>query len=231
MSVESAAEPGRPAPPVLSGYHRRMAEQKRHALVAAATRLFLAQGYSGTSLAKVAVEAGVSRATLFKQFPTKAQLFDAMVSASWAPDDEPASRPDVGDPRAGLGILGARYAELLARPEMVDLFRIVIAETPRFPELGRAHFDVGKMPFFTSVRDYLELERAAGTVLIDDLDLATTQFLGMIANFVFWPRLLLLDWDPEPAEVTRAVQEAVETMCARYVAPVRDGATADRRRR
>jgi TetR/AcrR family transcriptional regulator, regulator of autoinduction and epiphytic fitness len=197
-----------------------MAEQKRRALLDAATRLFLAQGYSGTSLAKVADEAGVSRATLFKQFPTKAELFHAMVTASWARDEETAPGPAAGHLRDGLSALGARYAELLSRPEMVDLFRIVIAETPRFPELSRTHFDVGKMPFFASVRDYLALERAAGTVWVDDVDMATTQFLGMIANFVFWPRLLLIDWNPDRQAVVRSVTEAVETFCARYQAPV-----------
>nr|WP_244963179.1 TetR/AcrR family transcriptional regulator C-terminal domain-containing protein [Nocardioides dongkuii] len=35
---------------------------------------------------------------------------------------------------------------------MTDLFRIVIAELPRFPELANAQFSQGKMPYFESVR-------------------------------------------------------------------------------
>ncbi|BBG03873.1 MULTISPECIES: TetR/AcrR family transcriptional regulator [Pseudonocardia] len=203
------------ASPNLSHYHRQLAAEKRSALLGAATRLFLAQGYSGTSLAKVAVEAGVSRSTLFKQFPTKAELFDAMVTATWSVDDG-AEPPDSGDLRAGLRVLGTRYADLLCRPDMVDLYRIVIAETPRFPELSRAYFDVGKMPYYASVRDYLKTEHDAGTAAIDDADTACTHFLGMISNFVLWPRLLLVDWDPEPAAIRHTVDEAVETMVARY---------------
>ncbi|GAA1284151.1 TetR/AcrR family transcriptional regulator [Saccharothrix xinjiangensis] len=46
-----------------SPYHRRVAEQKRAAIVEAATRLFLDAGYAGASPAKVAEAAGVSDGT------------------------------------------------------------------------------------------------------------------------------------------------------------------------
>jgi AcrR family transcriptional regulator len=201
-----------------SRYHREMAEQKRAALVDAGTRLFLGLGYDGTSLAKVAAEAGVSRATLFKQFPTKAELFAAIVTKAWSLEGPDDPIPGTGGLRAGLAVLGGRYADVMTRPGMVDLFRIVIAETPRFPEIGRAHFDLGKMPFYDLVRRYLGAEHDAGHARVEDLDVATTQFLGMIASFVFWPRMLLLDWNPGAEAVAGAVREAVETMHARYAA-------------
>ena len=47
----------------------------------------------------------------------------------------------------------------------------------------------------------------------------TTQFLGMIANYVLWPRMLLLDWDPDAASVARAVEEAALTVHARHAVP------------
>lgn len=198
-----------------SPYHRRVAEQKREAIVEAATRLFLDAGYAGTSLARVAEAAGVSKATLFKQFPTKAALFDAIVTRAWALEDDDF-RPPTGDLRAGLTAIGRRYAGLLARPGMAALFRIVIAELPRFPELGEAHFERGKMPYFDSVRRYLDAENALGTAEVDDTELAATQFLGMISNYAFWPRMLLIDWSPDDASTARVVDEAVLMMEARY---------------
>ncbi|WP_047868082.1 TetR/AcrR family transcriptional regulator [Nocardiopsis sp. RV163] len=199
-----------------SPYHRRVAEQKRAAILKAATRLFLDAGYAGTSLAKVAEAAGVSKATLFKQFPTKAALFDAMVAESWAVEDDDGLHPAAGDLRAGLTALGRRYVTLLTRPGMAALFRIVIAELPRFPELGEAHFERGKMPYFDSVRRYLDAENALGTARLDDTELAATQFLGMISNYVLWPRMLLVDWSPDDASTARVVDEAVLMMEARY---------------
>ncbi|WP_434739414.1 TetR/AcrR family transcriptional regulator [Micromonospora sp. SH-82] len=199
-----------------SAYHRRVAEEKRAAILTAATGLFLTSGYDSTSLARIAEAAGVSKATLFKQFPTKAALFDAIVTESWKIEDSGGPDPSVEDLRAGLTAIGHRYVDLLTRPGMTALFRIVIAELPRFPELGEAQFSQGKMPYFESVSRYLTAAHTAGSAKVEDPTLAATQFLGMISNFVFWPTLLLTDWAPEPSAIERAVTEAVDTMIARY---------------
>ncbi|GGR49744.1 AcrR family transcriptional regulator [Nocardioides luteus] len=196
-------------------YHQRVAREKRELIVAAATALFLELGYDRTSLAKIAERSGVSKATLFKQFPTKAALFDAIVTESWSAADE-GERPPAGDVVRGLGAMGRRYAELLRRPRMTDLFRIVIAELPRFPELAQAQFSNGKMPYFESVRGYLLAEQEAGTVQIEDVDLVATQFLGMISNYIFWPVLLVPGWEVDDERVALVVDEAVRTIAARY---------------
>lgn len=199
----------------VTAYHQRVAREKRALIVAAATSLFLESGYDRTSLARVAERSGVSRATLFKQFPSKAALFDAIVTESWSAADE-TDPPQAGDVVEGLGIIGRRYAELLGRARMTDLFRIVIAELPRFPELAQAQFAHGKMPYFDSVRSYLLAEYEAGTVQVEDVDLAATQFLGMISNYVFWPTLLVPGWEVSAERVAQVVDEAVRTFTARY---------------
>jgi AcrR family transcriptional regulator len=196
-------------------YHQRVAQEKRALIVAAATALFLELGYDRTSLARIAERSGVSRATLFKQFPTKAALFDAIVTEAWSAADE-EDPPPAGDVVEGLGIIGRRYAELLGRPQMTDLFRIVIAELPRFPELAQAQFSQGKMPYFESVRSYLLSEHDAGALRVDDVDLAATQFLGMISNYVFWPALLVPGWEVSAERVAEVVDEAVRTTASRY---------------
>ncbi|WP_422740111.1 TetR/AcrR family transcriptional regulator [Micromonospora sp. WMMD729] len=199
----------------MTTYHQRVAQQKRALIVQAATQLFLELGYDRSSLARIAEEAGVSKATLFKQFPTKAALFDAIVVDSWAGGDD-AAVPSVGDLEAGLTALGRHYATLLGRPGMVDLFRIVIAELPRFPELAKAHFAGGKLPYFETVQRYLVAERDAGTADIADPQMAATQFLGMISNYLFWPCLLVPGWTVTPDRAGGVVDDAVRTMVARY---------------
>ncbi|BBY22895.1 TetR/AcrR family transcriptional regulator [Mycobacterium stomatepiae] len=197
-------------------YHQRVSEEKRAAIIAAAVSLFLERGYAETSLARIAEVARVSTATLFKQFPTKAELFAAMVVQYWQLSDAGLHAPAAGDPAAGLQMLGERYVELMSREEMVALFRIVIAEAPRFPDLAEAQFTLGKAPFFNSVKSYLGDEHAAGTLDCPDPELAATQFLGMISNFAFWPRLLLVAWHPNSEELHRTVAEAARAIIARY---------------
>ncbi|MEL7974338.1 TetR/AcrR family transcriptional regulator [Isoptericola sp. F-RaC21] len=210
---------------VVTTYHQRVAQEKRASIVTAATALFLELGYDRTSLARIAERSGVSRATLFKQFPTKAALFDAIVTESWATGDE-EDPPPAGDVVDGLTAIGRRYAALLGRPQMSDLFRIVIAELPRFPELAQAQFSHGKMPYFESVRSYLQAEHEAGTVRVEDVDLAATQFLGMISNYVIWPTLLVPGWEVSAERAAQVVDEAVRTIAARY-AVAGPGASTD----
>lgn len=197
-------------------YHQRLAAEKRDAIIAAATAMFLERGYASTSLARIAEAAAVSTATLFKQFPTKAELFAAMVTEHWQLSSADLHAPAVGDPAAGLTVLGERYVELMSREQMVALFRIVIAEAPRFPDLADTQFTLGKAPFFASVQDYFGAEDAAGNLDCDDPQLAATQFLGMISNFAFWPRLLLVNWQPSEESLHHTVREAVRVMMASY---------------
>ncbi|WP_329061112.1 TetR/AcrR family transcriptional regulator [Amycolatopsis sp. NBC_01480] len=170
---------------------------------------------TGRHWARIAERSGVSRATLFKQFPTKAALFDAIVTESWSTADE-EEPPPAGNLVDGLGIIGRRYAELLGRARMAALFQIVIAELPRFPELAHAQFSQGKLPYFESVRSYLLAEHDAGTVRVEDVELAATQFLGMISTYVFWPALLVPGWEVSAERVAQVVDEAVRTTAARY---------------
>ncbi|RWZ46229.1 TetR/AcrR family transcriptional regulator [Labedella phragmitis] len=203
--------------PPAATYHQKVALEKRASILRAATGLFIELGYDKTSLARVAERAGVSTATMFKQFRTKADLFEAIVLQFWdAGSDEAVTPPPAGDPRSGLAALGARYARLLRRPGMAGLHRMVIAEAPRFPDLGRIQFDLGKQPFFELVRDYIDSEARHGLLRVADVVRATTEFLGMISNFVLWPQLLLQEWSPSDEEVDATVGSAVETFLARY---------------
>lgn len=76
-------------------YHSPVREEQarrtRAAVVAAARRLFLDQGYSGTSLAAVASAAGVARPTVFAVFGSKQALLREILDNALAGDDEPVA--------------------------------------------------------------------------------------------------------------------------------------------
>ncbi len=84
------------------------------------------------------------------------------------------------------------------------------------PELAEAQFSQGKLPYFETVRRYLLAEHEAGSLQVDDAELAATQFLGMISNHVFWPTLLVPGWQVDDGRVAEVVDEAVRTAVARY---------------
>lgn len=204
-------------PDGLAAYRARIVAEKRAAAMDAAIKLFLANGYDHTKLEHVAKSAGISSATVYKHFPTKAALFGGIMARLWEnePDDLPPM-PAPGNPREGLLAIGRAYADLLREDQTVALFRVVTAEAPRFPELGQELYERGKKPYLDRLHLYLEQEIAAGTLKIDDIALANRQFLGMINDVVFWPRLLIVDLTISNEEADQVVREAVETFLARY---------------
>ena len=208
----------------LSLYHRQVSAENRTAILTAATDLFLELGYDGTSLARVADRAGVSKATLFKQFPTKAELFEAAVLAEGGALESEELEQSARDFPSGLVTLGMAYADLLCRPRMTALIRAVIAESARFPELRERTFDFGTLPVLKALRRHLQNSTTQGTADVDDVDVAAAQFLGMIATVVFWPRLVHGTWSLTDAETARTVEEAARTMVARYGAKPLDAA-------
>lgn len=199
----------------LSAYHQQIAADNRAAILAAAAGPFLENGYDRTSLAEIARQAGVSKATLFKQFPTKAELFEATVLAAGSMPGTEQVTPDPADFLGGLMNLGKAYVQLLDRREMTDLMRIVIAESPRFPELRERTFDFGTLPVLAALGDFLVAARVAGTADIDDPDVISAQFLGMIATMVFWPKLVHGGWTLTGGEKEQVVDQAARTIAAR----------------
>jgi AcrR family transcriptional regulator len=81
---------------------RRKAKAKatRAAVIAAATQLFIEQGYLGTTIEAVAHLAGVSRATVFNSVGGKLQLLRAAYDVALVGDDEPVALPQRPQARA-----------------------------------------------------------------------------------------------------------------------------------
>jgi AcrR family transcriptional regulator len=67
---------------------QEQARQTRRAVLAAAHRLFVAEGYAGTTMGAVAAEAEVSVETVYKAFATKARLAKAVFDVAVVGDDE-----------------------------------------------------------------------------------------------------------------------------------------------
>lgn len=212
----AAARPSRPraGPPP----SRRGRPPKRDAVLDAAVAEFLAHGYEHATLAAIAARAGVSTATVFKHFHAKADIFGAVMARVFGNDaaTHEVPRPQAGDPRAGLLAIGRDYAATLARRETRALFRVMIAEVPRFPELGRELYEKGKRPYLDRLHAYLRSEEDAGTLLIADAPLAARQFLGMINDVTFWPHMLVVDLEEADAEAV--VAAAVDTFLRGYSA-------------
>jgi len=118
--------------------------EKRRAIVEAATRLFLQQGYDGTSMDEIAAAAAVSKQTVYKQFVDKEQLFGDMVLGIAERADGIVEALNDGFARVtaaeeGLALLAETYAAAVLAPAVLALRRLVISEASPLP---RTFFDL-----------------------------------------------------------------------------------------
>ena len=127
---------------------------KRQLVVDAAGALFMAHGYGAVSMDAVARAAGVSKATLYAYFTSKDQLFAAIIGQACEQkialgEILPA---DVSDIRAALLAFGRRLLGFFLEERALAIHRVVIAESTRFPELGRAFYDHGPAALLRGIR-------------------------------------------------------------------------------
>lgn len=118
---------------------------KAQVILGAATTVFLAHGFSAATTDMIQREAGVSKATLYACFPTKEALFTAVILDRCAHMAQAFRSlvPSADDLRATLQAIGRAYLDIILSDQGLALFRVVIAEAPRFPALGRQFYLAG----------------------------------------------------------------------------------------
>jgi TetR/AcrR family transcriptional regulator, mexJK operon transcriptional repressor len=167
------------------GRPRRGTEVARTAaLINAATRVFLREGYGLASIDKVAAEAGVSTRTIYERFKNKADLLGAVISRLVDRMSAVLATADLHklEPRAALTLIADTITSRARDPDAVALFRIVATEAFRFPELAAKMRENNKQCVESVVANYLRAQVARGELTLADPDRAATLFLQMICS-------------------------------------------------
>ena len=114
----------------------KLLARKREAILTAARRQFLANGYSGTRMEAVAADAGVSIMTLYRHAESKDDLFAAVVAIACHSPGEPPPDTSTMSLKDILEGTALAFQDKLGHPETMALLRAVIAEQERFPDLA-----------------------------------------------------------------------------------------------
>lgn len=181
---------------------------RRQAILEAARRLFLEHGYAGTAMEAIATAAGVSKATLYSHFAGKEALFGAIVEERCRALLEPLAGIGAGATLADrLRRFAARFTELVTEPEAVALYRLVLAEAPRFPELARTFHACGPERATARVAEVLA-EAAGQGIAIGDPRAAAELFFGLLLGP--WHTRVLLGLErPDAATLAHRAEQAV----------------------
>jgi TetR/AcrR family transcriptional repressor of mexJK operon len=157
-------------------------EQVRTAILDAAKRLFLAEGY-GASLDAVATAASVARQTVYNQFGSKERLFGEVVQSVYQRLAGPVLLIQREEGLvATLTSLGRHFMKMAFDPESLALQRIALGEYRNAPELAKVAYALRAMhaiPVLTDfIADYLRQQMELGIIEPADERLAAEAFSG-----------------------------------------------------
>ena len=176
---EAASEPTTPP------RQRRKAERPQQLLEAAYT-LFTTRGLAATRTEDVAQLAGVSKGTLFRYYPSKDELFKAVIR-HYLVEVIDASR-DLSDQWQGstdnlLKLLAHTWWQRFGQSHAAGIFKLIVAEVGNMPELAQFYVDEVITPTYLLVSrvvqrgiDRQEFRPVEVTAVVQAL-MATAQFL------------------------------------------------------
>ena len=144
--------------------------ERRQLLLDAAESVFVELGYSSASMDDIARRAGMSKKTLYRLFETKEALFAAVIAARRATLEattESGDCPDVQTAEKVLRRFLGGIARFILAPRQAALYRLVIAESQRAPEIAHAFHREGPS-MARAPSNWLALQNARGTLRVAD---------------------------------------------------------------
>lgn len=114
-------------------------ERRIEAILDAAHSEFVVSGFAGARLENIAETVGITKGAILFHFESKERLFEAAIQHILR------SRPDIAAEAAAIhkesaaaelkAIIELTYTRIIDDPTHQDIFRLMISEAPRFPEL------------------------------------------------------------------------------------------------
>lgn len=190
---------------------------RRDAILDVAYECFVAEGYGSTSMSTIAARLGGSKGTLYNYFRSKEELFDAFVRRACSRlHQDMAAVPKDGDVRAHLLEMTGNFIEHLLAPETMAMYRVVVGEGERFPELARLFYEAGPRTGIASTAALLDALMDQGALRRADPVVAAHQLKDLALSGLFNLRLWGVIADPSPAERQARAETAVDTFLRAY---------------
>ncbi len=201
-----------------TGWERRR-RIKQQQIIGAATQLFLEHGFGGVSMDAIVDAASVSKRTLYNYYDSKEQLFlDVMqvqLEEIW-----PALEPD----HANVSLEGKlqRIAHdmfaVAMKPEPVALYRMMIAEAVRFPELTDQFYRASMGRVKQSLAHLFATEGEEAGLDIDNRHDAADAFLDLLVGSALMRVVLGVDPPMQGTALNAHAERAVRLFLRAYSA-------------
>ena len=196
---------------------------RRTAILQVAREVFCEVGYASTSMASIAARLGGSKGTLYKYFRSKEELFaatlDDLIASYGGQTLLPAITGD--DLEKTVTVICRKVSAAMASPPLLALFRLVIAESPRFPELGRAYHERLMVPAYRVIGAFLQQCMEKQLLKPADPQRAAAQLVALCRGDSFIRMLANTAPPPSSADTQADADAAAATFLAAFAVPMR----------
>jgi TetR/AcrR family transcriptional regulator len=167
----------------------RRKEARPGELLDAALDLFVEKGFAATRSEEVAVRAGVSKGTLFLYFPSKEELFKAVVRENMVRHQTEGAEEIArfeGPTAELLEYLMLEWWRRYGATKASGISKLVMSEASNFPDLARFFQDEVVTPGHAVIRSVLQRGVDRGEFRAVDLDLTVHSVLAPLLFLVTW---------------------------------------------
>ena len=188
------------------------------ALLAVARGVFLEKGYAATSMDQVAARAGISKASLYREHPSKAVLYAAVVH-DWVTQGRDSMRPALArliaskDIRRGLVELAETMRAGILSAPVLQMRRLVTSEASTHPEVAAAYLTDSWKINIDRLAGALQSLAAQNRLRLTDPRLAAEQLTWLVIGAPLNARLLT---DQSDLSDFSSPEDAVELFLAGY---------------
>lgn len=166
---------------------------KREAILTGAMEEFLAHGYAATSMDRLAARSGVSKATVYKYFRDKEELFNTLIEGLAREKFQTVfsleTTPSLEEnPQEVLFKLALKMLKTCSSDRTLQNFmRIIIGESGRFPELAKGYIHNIAQPGIAALTQYFKDHPELN---VKDSEVTARIFIGSLVYYVILQELL-----------------------------------------
>jgi AcrR family transcriptional regulator len=183
----------------------------RTRILDAAQAEFMAEGFAGASTNRILERFGGSKPTMFRHFPTKRALFEAVVGriASRWRDAVDMGDADCNDPEIWLNAFATRALAWILTDESIFVGRMAIAEGHLFPEVGETYRALAVEPLNALLAERLEAWTASGLLACHDPQRDALAFFDLTLAGMVSRKLYRVDEGFDPASLSEHARHCV----------------------
>jgi len=177
----------------------------------AAQQLFFKHGFDETSLEMIINEAGGSRRSIYNEFGNKQGLLLAVVNGQVSKQAETLT--DINrslSAKYALNDVCYKFVLGMLSPSIMSLFRLVVQQVVKFPELGEVINQKGRLTGVLPLTDYLSWLVEQKVLEIDDCHFAAQMLLEMAKGPLHTRALLIPNMAVSEEEIQLQVDKAVD---------------------